>query len=135
LYPFGYGLSYTTFGYENLKIDQNQKAGDAVKVSVTVKNTGAMRGDEVVQAYVSHINAPVKVPVRSLAQFQRVSLDPGESRQIDLTIAPEAFTLINGKGEKSVSPGQFEIAVGSGQPGLKVGNFEIPGLRTKVTLQ
>ena len=59
-----------------------------------------MRGDEVVQAYVSHLKAPVKVPVRSLAQFQRITLEPGESKQVELTIASDAFAIFNEKGEK-----------------------------------
>jgi len=135
LYPFGYGLSYTSFAYEGLKLQEHYKAGDVVKLSITVKNTGAMRGDEVVQAYVSHLNAPVKVPIRSLAQFQRVTLEPGESKQVDLEISPDAFSIFDEKGEKIISPGQFEIAVGGGQPGVKVGNFVAPGLKSKVTLQ
>jgi beta-glucosidase len=134
LYPFGYGLSYTTFGYENLTVENTYKAGDSVKLSITVKNTGGVRGEEVVQAYVSHLNAPVKVPVRSLTQFQRVALEPGESKQISLTIAPDAFSIFNEKGEKTIPPGQFEIFVGGGQP-LTVGKNATPGLKSKFQLQ
>jgi beta-glucosidase len=135
LYPFGYGLSYTTFGYENLKVEETYKAGDPVKLSVTVKNTGAVPGDEVVQAYVTHMKAPIKMPIRSLAQFQRITLAPGESKQVDLTITSDAFSIVNMKGERSVVPGEFEIAVGGGQPDVKVGTTVVPGLKTKITLQ
>src|SRR5688572_21644818 len=118
LFPFGYGLSYTTFAYENLKIEENQKRGEPVKVSISVKNTGKIKGDEVVQAYVSHVNAGGRVPLRSLAQFQRVTLEPGESKQIDFTLAPESFLSVNEKGEKNLVAAQFEIAVGGVQPGM-----------------
>ena len=134
LYAFGYGLSYTTFGYENLKTENSAKAGEPLKVSVTVKNTGAMCGDEVVQVYLTHLNAPVKVPVRSLAQFQRITLEPGESKQVELTIGPDAFAIFNENGEKTVVPGEFEIAVGGGQP-VKVGGKEIPGVKAKINLK
>jgi beta-glucosidase len=134
LYPFGYGLSYTTFAYENLKTENSYKTGESVKLSVTVKNTGEKRGDEVVQAYITHLNAPVKVPVRSLAQFQRVTLEPGESKQLDFTIASDAFAIFNDKGEKTVVPGEFEIVVGGGQP-VKVGGKETPGVKAKISLK
>lgn len=135
LYPFGYGLSYTSFAYSNLVLENIYKVGDTVKLSVTVKNTGPIRGDEVVQAYVSHLSAGVKVPVRSLVEFQRVSLEPGEAKQIDFEIASNAFSVFNEEGERTIVQGQFEIAVGGGQPGIKVGKTETPGLRTKISLQ
>jgi beta-glucosidase len=135
LYPFGYGLSYTTFGYDGLKVNQTHKAGDPVKVSVNVKNTGTVLGDEVVQVYVSHVDAATKTPLRSLVQFQRVTLNAGESKQVDFTIAAESFAIVNATGEKSIKPGQFDVAVGGGQPGLKVGNWEAPVLTTRISLQ
>src|SRR5690606_34224977 len=77
LYPFGYGLSYTTFSYSDLELEENQQAGDSVRVSVRLKNTGSLDGDEVVQVYVSHLNAPVRVPIRSLQAFDRIHLKAG----------------------------------------------------------
>jgi beta-glucosidase len=135
LYPFGYGLSYTSFAYENVKVDNNHKAGQSVKLSVTVKNTGPVSGDEVVQVYVSHLNAPVKVPIRSLAGFQRVKLNAGESRQVEFEVAADAFSIYNQQGEKIIQPGDFEIGVGGGQPGVKVGNYHTPALITRIKLQ
>lgn len=135
LYPFGYGLSYTSFEYGNLKTENIHKTGEPVKVSVSVKNTGSVKGDEVVQVYLSHLNAPAKVPLRSLVQFQRISLEAGESKQIDFEIATDAFSIYNQHGEKTIQPGQFEIAVGGGQPGVKVGNLVAPGLKTEISLQ
>jgi beta-glucosidase len=128
-------LSYTSFAYSNLVLENTYKAGDTVKLSVTVQNIGPLRGDEVVQVYASHLNANIKVPVRSLVEFQRVSLEPGESKQIDFEIAPTAFSVFNEKGERTIVPGQFEIAVGGGQPGIKVGKTETPGMKTKISLQ
>ena len=135
LYPFGYGLSYTSFAYEQIKIDNNHKAGEPVKLSVTVKNSGDVAGEEVVQVYVSHLNAPVKVPIRSLAGFQRIKLNAGESKQVEFNIAAHAFSIYNQQGEKTIQPGEFEIAVGGGQPGVKVGNYQAPGLNARITLQ
>jgi beta-glucosidase len=134
LYPFGYGLSYTSFAYEGLRVEHSYKVGDSVQVSVTVKNSGELRGDEVVQAYVSCLDAKLKVPRRSLAAFQRVTLEPGQSRQIDFTLPADAFAIYNEKGEKVFLPGQFELAVGGGQPGTMVAGTAIPSLKAKVLL-
>lgn len=134
LYPFGYGLSYTSFAYEDLKIEDSPKVGDEVKLSVNVKNIGTLRGDEVVQVYVSHLNALVKVPVRALVEFQRINLAPNESRRIEFRIRPDAFSFFNEKGEKVILPGQFEIAVGGGQPGVKVGESQPIVLVSKIRL-
>jgi beta-glucosidase len=118
LYPFGYGLSYSTFEYANTKIDANQKAGQPVKLSVDIKNTGNMAGDEVAQVYVSGQNTTGLV--RSLRGFKRIHLNAGETKTVDFIISPEAFSFINDKNEKVVVPGQYEITVGGGQPDVKV---------------
>lgn len=120
LYPFGYGLSYTTFQYDNYKINNEYKAGDPVKLSVNVKNTGQLAGDEVVQVYVSNQNNSVRVPIRSLKAFKRIHLEAGETKTVDLTIPPDAFSIINDKNEKVILPGKFEITAGGGQPDVKV---------------
>ena len=85
LFPFGYGLSYTTFGYRKLECPESAKAGQDVALTVEVRNTGKMAGEEVVQAYVKHDN------VRSLAGFQRVMLRPGERKLVKLVL-PAAST-------------------------------------------
>jgi beta-glucosidase len=135
LYPFGYGLSYTTFAYENLKIENQHKAGDSVRLSVDVKNTGTVGGDEVVQVYISCLSAPVKVPLRSLAEFKRIHLAPNESKKVVLVISPNAFSLVNENGERINQPGQFEISVGGGQPDVKVGKIMQQVLKTKIDLR
>jgi len=115
LYPFGYGLSYTTFNYDNLKIKTEVQADDSVTVSVKVKNTGKIGGDEVVQVYVSNVDKGKRSPVRSLQMFKRIYLDAGEEKTLDLALPPNAFLV---DGERVT--GKFEVSVGGGQPDAKV---------------
>jgi beta-glucosidase len=120
LYSFGYGLSYTAFGYTNLSTgSQYHDVGDTVKVAVDVSNTGPMAGDEVVQLYISHLDAPVPVPLRSLCGFRRVHLLPGESTRVEFSIAPDAFSIIDAENHQRIVPGDFEVSVGGGQPGAE----------------
>jgi beta-glucosidase len=116
LYPFGFGLSYTTFEYSDLSIVESQKVGDPVKLSLTIKNTGQMKGDEVVQVYLRNTAAQKKSPIRSLVEFNRVTLEPGESRQIHFELSADVFTRIDEQGKKVKEPGKYEIAVGGSQP-------------------
>ncbi len=105
LYPFGYGLSYTTFDYSDLKVEGK-------KVSVTVKNTGKMDGDEVVQVYVSGTG-----PKRALAAFKRIKIRAGGSEAVTFELRDDAFATYDEKGIKSIKPGEYPITVGGGQPG------------------
>ncbi len=116
LYPFGYGLSYTTFAYGDLSVEDTHKAGDSVRISVRVSNTGGMDGEEVVQVYVSHVDAPVKVPIRSLQAFRRIHLKQGEAKTVAFVLPPDAFSLIDENSERVVLPGKFVLSVGGGQP-------------------
>jgi beta-glucosidase len=87
MYPFGYGLTYTTFEYSNLSTDKNKYGtDDEMKVSFNLKNTGSMVADEVVQAYVHRINPSVEWPAKELKAFDRITLKPGESKDINLKI-------------------------------------------------
>ncbi len=87
MYPFGYGLTYTTFEYSNLKANKEKYGkNDVIKVSVELKNTGSVAADEVVQAYVHRINPSVEWPVKELKAFSRVALNPGESKSVTLEI-------------------------------------------------
>ena len=119
LYPFGYGLSYTTFHYTNLQIDGSPHTGDSVRLAVTVTNTGAREGDEVAELYVAAKNATVPVPIRSLWGFQRVHLQPGESRTLHFTVSPQAFTVIDDAMRRVPLSGVFDLSVGGGQPGTE----------------
>jgi beta-glucosidase len=113
LYPFGFGLSYTTFTLTDLKL-ANSTIGPAGRTtaSVTVTNSGTRAGDEVVQLYVHDVVASVTRPVKQLRGFQRVSLKPGESTVVTLPIGPEALWLIDQNMQRRVEPGDFEILVG-----------------------
>jgi len=117
LYPFGYGLSYTSFSYNHLNLVSTYKTGDSVKVAVDVKNTGKVEGDEVVELYLSNLNAGIAVPVRSLEAFNRVHLMPGETRTVTLVIRPNAFSVIDDDNKRVLLAGKFQITVGGGQPG------------------
>jgi beta-glucosidase len=134
LYPFGYGLSYTTFRYSNFKIAKTYNTGDSVKISVTVKNTGKIAGDEVVQVYLSDLSSSVPVPIRSLKGFKRIYLLPGESRSVSFSIAPEAFSVIDEKNKRVIRPGAFEFSVGGGQPREKAGVKESGILKAEIKL-
>lgn len=118
LFPFGHGLSYTRFEYANLRLPAAVDAGAEIAVAVDVRNSGFRVGDEVVQLYVSDLEASVPVPVRSLQGYARVHLQPGETRTVHFTLAAKALSLIDGDGRRVIEPGMFEIAVGGKQPGF-----------------
>jgi beta-glucosidase len=119
LYPFGYGLSFTHFQYRNLQTGAAQiGTGKSLRVSVEVRNSGAESGDEVVQLYLSHLNAPVPVPIRTLAGFNRVQLKPGESKVISFDLSPRQLSVIDNGGKRVVLPGKVRIEVGGKQPGF-----------------
>lgn len=116
LYPFGYGLSYTAFQYSNLKLNGIYKAGQEIKFTVDLKNTGAMDGDEVLQSYVYAKDRQGHYPLRALSAFKRVNVKAGESQTIELTIRPDAFSIINDKNEREIKPGKYIVSIGGGQP-------------------
>jgi len=132
LYPFGYGLSYTTFAYSDLTMSADTiQAGESLTVSVTVTNTGNRAGDEVVQLYVRDVEASVPIPIRQLQGFARVHLEPGARQTVTFTLAPRQMSLIDDAGQRVIEPGVFEIAVGGGQPGTSapvvMGSFQVVG--------
>ena len=118
LYPFGFGLSYTTFAYSNLRLPARVPAGENVTVSVDVKNTGARDGEEVVQLYITDVQAGAPVPIRSLQGFRRVHLKPGESKSVLFLLTPRQLSLIDSQNRRIVEPGVFEVSVGGKQPGF-----------------
>ncbi len=120
LYPFGYGLSYTTFSYSGLEMPGKAVAGSDVRVKVTITNTGSMAGDEVVQLYLADEKASTPRPVHQLEGFRRIHLEPGESRVVEFVIAAEQFSMINNREERVVEPGWFTVSVGGRQPGCNV---------------
>ena len=119
LYPFGYGLSYTTFKYSDLSLPEKTVAGDSVKVRVNVTNTGKLTGDEVVELYLTDEKASTPRPIRQLEGFTRISLKPGESKVVEIKLEPRQFSIINNKEKRVIEPGYFTISVGGKQPGFK----------------
>jgi beta-glucosidase len=119
LYPFGFGLSYTTFAYENLTVSTEVNAGDSVHVSVNVKNTGKVAGDEVAQVYLSNVDKSRSRAVHSLKGFKRIHLKPGESKAVDFVLTPNDFSFFDAKKGRQILPGKFEVFVGGGQPQYK----------------
>jgi Glycosyl hydrolase family 3 C-terminal domain/Fibronectin type III-like domain len=113
LYPFGYGLSYTHFEYSNLKIEPAEiHAGGDARVTLDVKNTGSRVGVETVQLYVHEQYAPVSVPVKQLRGFERVALEPGQTRTVSFQLTPEDLQLLDIDMHWRVVPGDFDIMAG-----------------------
>lgn len=116
LYGFGFGLSYTSFAYSNLKISApTVRAGDPVAVEGDVRNTGTMAGDEVAQLYLTQPKA-YETPLRVLAGYQRVHLGPGESVHVSLTIDPRSLGQVDEKGNRVIVPGEYSVSLAGAQP-------------------
>lgn len=114
LYPFGFGLSYTQFQFKNLVVESPQiRAGGNARVHVEVANVGSRAGTETVQLYLHERFAPVSTAVEQLHGFQRVALNPGESKTVSFTLTPEDLMLLDLNMHRSVVPGTFDIMVGS----------------------
>jgi len=114
LYPFGFGLSYTTFEVSSPVLDlQRIRVGESAEVRVDVRNTGPRDGEEVVQMYIRDLVSSVTRPVKELKGFARISLEPGESRTVAFPICPEHLAFTNIDKEHLVEPGDFEIMVGT----------------------
>jgi beta-glucosidase len=114
LFAFGYGLSYTTFAYSDLKLDaETIKPGQQIGVSVDVENTGLRPGSEVVQLYVNDVYSSVTTPIKELKSFQRLPLQPGEKKTIRFELPFETLSIINCQCQRVVEPGEFTIMVGS----------------------
>ena len=141
LFPFGYGLSYTDFTYENLRLSsETLPTSGFIEAAVEVKNAGRRAGDEVVQCYLSNVAASVPVPLRQLAGFQRIHLEPGETARVSFTLNSKQMAWVDSRGQRVIEPGEFRIAIGGRQPqpedfreGSKevlTGSFTITGERT-----
>jgi beta-glucosidase len=131
LWPFGYGLSYTTFSYTDLSLpNAPMNAGDPLDASVTVTNSGKLAGDEVVQLYLKFPEV-TGAPIRALRGFQRIHLDPGASQKVEFHLNPRDLSMVTDLGDIIVAQGKYEVSVGGGQPGTGAlavsGNFEVNG--------
>lgn len=122
-YPFGYGLSYTTFTYSAIRCDSVIHTGASLQVSVTVKNTGTKEGDEVVQLYVVHPqDGQTQIPNCALKGFRRIHLQRGEEKEITFTLTPESLALTESTGNLLEKSGPVRIHIGGGQPGHASGS-------------
>ena len=134
LYPFGYGLSYTTFSYTNLMLPKAAiHAGDPLTAEVTVTNTGKREGDEVAQLYLSFPSVP-GAPLRALRGFKRVHLNPGESRKVSFELKDRDLSMVSEAGEPIIAEGAYAVSIGGGQPDIGApavtGTFQVTGTKT-----
>ncbi|MDZ7288551.1 MAG: beta-glucosidase BglX [candidate division KSB1 bacterium] len=126
LYPFGYGLSYAKFEYGNLRLSANSiKMQDSLRVSVTVRNAGKMKGDEIVQLYVQDEYASVTRPVKELKDFRRIPLDAGEAKTVEFVLQPEQLAFYNQEMKLVVEPGSFKVMVGTNSTEVLEARFEL----------
>lgn len=117
LFPFGFGLSYTTFQYDHIQLSRSSvKKGNTLKVTAKVANTGKVKAEEVVQLYLKDMKASVAVPHHALKAFKRVELWPGESKTITFEITPEMMYVVNEKGESVIEKGDFKVYISGSTP-------------------
>jgi beta-glucosidase len=116
LFPFGHGLSYTTFKYSNLKVLSKPATGQPIRVSVEVQNTGSRAGDEVVQLYVRHPGATGRVARHALEGFRRINLAPGAKQTVAFTLTPRQLSRLDAQARRVEAPGKVQVFVGGGQP-------------------
>ncbi|HYQ56355.1 MAG TPA: glycoside hydrolase family 3 C-terminal domain-containing protein [Draconibacterium sp.] len=131
LYPFGFGLSYTTFTYSDLKLAKKVKVGDAVEINAKVTNSGKTKGEEVVQLYLTDIVASTPRPKYQLEGFQRIALEPGETKIVKFVLQPRQFSIIGADDKRIIEPGDFTLFVGGSQPKGKGAN----GLSETISLE
>ena len=134
LYPFGYGLSYTSFAYGNIKVDRDEvPAEGTVSISVDVTNTGERAGDEVVQLYLTHRDV-AGAPLRALNGFRRVHLEPGQTATLTFALHDRSLGVVDEAGVHRILPGSVEVWVGGGQPVSRAGLAPSPGVHTRFSI-
>jgi beta-glucosidase len=125
LYPFGYGLSYTTFSYSDIKLSQTTITQTGkITAAVTVSNTGNYDGEEVVQLYIRDLVGSVTRPVKELKGFQKIFLKKGESKQVSFTIGIDDLKFYNAKLQYVAEPGDFKVFIGSNCQDVKEATFK-----------
>jgi len=120
-YAFGYGLSYTTFRYDNLQLDKKKmKAGEQISLQLKVTNTGKYAGEEVVQLYLRDRFGSVVRPVKELKDFRKISLQPGETKTVQFIINKEKLSFYNDKLQRIAEPGVFDVMIGSASDDIRL---------------
>jgi beta-glucosidase len=126
LYPFGYGLSYTSFSYKNIKVNKSKiSKNDSLNVSVDVTNTGKLGGEEVVQLYIHDRVRSVTPPVKELKGFRKIHLNPGETKTVSFKITPGMLTFLNKQLKPVIEPGTFDAMIGGNSVDLISTSFEV----------
>ena len=126
LYPFGYGLSYTTFSYSDIKLSAPSfKPGGSITAKVTLTNTGKVEGKEVVQLYTRDLVGSITRPVKELKGFQKINLKPGESKEVTFTLSAEDLKFYNADLKYVAEPGDFQLFIGTNSRDLKSANFKL----------
>lgn len=126
LYPFGYGLSYTTYQYGDIRLSSDKMASDgSITATINVKNTGSRDGDEIVQLYIHDQVAGISRPVKELKGFQRIHLAAGESKDVTFQITPELLKYYNYNLEYILEPGAFDLMIGPNSSNLKKVSFTV----------
>src|SRR5207245_8865866 len=126
LFPFGWGLSYTTFKYSNLRVASGTIGPEGqTKVSVDLTNTGSIRGDEVAQLYIHQKIRSVTRPIKELRGFHRISLRPGETKTIEFTLWPKDLTYLTREMQRVVEPGTFELMAGGNSVDLIITSLHV----------
>lgn len=134
LYPFGFGLSYTSFAYRNVTVQNDTVPADgSMKISVDVTNAGAMAGDEVVQLYLTH-SGVAGAPIRALQGVQRVHLARGATKTVWFTLQDRALSIVDEAGKRRIVPGVVDVWIGGGQPETRSGLPKSAGVATKFTI-
>jgi len=134
LYPFGYGLSYTTFAYSNGRVSKaSVAANEELTVSVDVTNSGGMASDEVVQLYVTHPGVP-GAPLRALKGFQRIHVAKGEKQTVAFTLRARDLSIVDENGKRRIVPGQVDLWVGGGQPVSRKGLSPAAGSKIQFSI-
>ncbi|MDE6632358.1 MAG: fibronectin type III-like domain-contianing protein, partial [Muribaculaceae bacterium] len=122
-WEFGYGKSYTTFAYDNLTVDQDAStASDSIKVTFDVKNTGSVKGDEIAQVYISPEESNKNIRPIKLQGFARVSLEPGETKKVQVTLYPDQFGYYthDGKRQWNIDPGKYTVKIGASSQDIRL---------------
>ena len=126
LYPFGYGLSYTTYAYSDIVLSGKEMTKDGrLTATVTVTNTGKREGDEVVQLYIHDKVASLSRPVKELKGFQRIHLAAGESKKVTFDITPDMLKFYNYNLEEVLEPGEFDLMIGPNSREVKTTSFMV----------